>query len=182
MSNYELIVNANRLLAIFSKDNCIQPWRFQPQLQILVPFEEYVKFCEMCVQSNLKGVLTYDLNSYKEHLNNIDMMQRFYFVDLSMVIWHELLLASKNDKSMTKINHFFKNASKLDHIQMKQKINQIKTTDYQKALELLVNSESNTNISLSQYHYKQQAYAILLLASSLSEEQLIFNFKMEEFA
>lgn len=173
----ELNPDANHLLALFAKDTFYQPYRFQKYLRIIISYHEYKIFVKICIRNNL-NILHFSLQKYQDALKDSNLLKRLYFLDLSDVIIHELLLSCSFDRPCIDIRHFFDTASDLISIDECGTAFEILDNDYKsKSFDLLEKDKSNFTLINAQLDTRKQRifeYGMYLRA-------LAFKSKAEEF-
>lgn len=107
MDIQNVVVDNKHLLSIFAGSDYNQPYRFQPYVKIVVPFEEYRIFVRDVLSSSLRGIFNADM--YQRALDYMDdtKLVKLYYRDLSEAIIDELKWACRRNKEATQIQHQF---------------------------------------------------------------------------
>lgn len=113
MKNYAVTVSSDRMLSIFVENMIDEfPYRFQPDVQLIVSFEEYCIFCERVLSAKIP-CLCYDGELHAEALRsrNVRMLQKLYFSDIATAALRELSMAVGTGRDGTRITHIFEDNS-----------------------------------------------------------------------
>ena len=176
---YNIDLDADHLLSIFAGTDIRHPYRFQPNVRIYVPFEEYVKFVKNIVKTNLR-LLTFPLDLYERALNNAnsETLVNLYYVDLSKAITSELCMACLYGKDCTEICHDFSlTVDRRDFGQIKELFDKVSLEDVTKAANYVredLNSRLRT-VTLSEHNTHMFYYAVLLRSFSFNKSPIKFN-------
>ena len=183
-----VVLSKNHFLSIFTGNDIVQPYRFQPSIRFVLPFEEYVSFCKDMV------VTPYSWLSWKNesYLNALKVMQldsskilKLYYWDMSVAILSEIILAIKYKKNGTLLFHSFKEIDTQEiSFQDIQKMYKLLPVDVQNKAEHYTNKGELSNISrmniTTQHNMSLYWYALYLRALAFQTTQSQFRVKMEE--
>lgn len=175
--NIEVILDEQHLLSLFAKDDLYKPYRFQQGICIVIPYSAYVSFVRICLRNNL-SVFRLGLHKYREALQNENLMQRLYLLDISDVILHELYLSCAENKYCIMVQHLFNTADDLvKYDDCAALFDEMPEDCKQKSLDLFVKEIAEySNISdISKYKQSILDYGMYLRTLSFCKEAKIFN-------
>lgn len=102
-------VSSTNMISIFAGKDVVHPYRFQQNVRFEIPFTEYVSFVKQMVDLDVQGVLHFKLERYVDSLkhNKLDILRKYYLIDLSIAIQNEIALSNAYGYQATKITHNF---------------------------------------------------------------------------
>lgn len=184
MRKRQVVIDKNHFLPIFAGDNLVQPYRFQPDVRVIVPFTEYVAFCSKMVETKYEW-LAYDSEVYKRALSkyNTDRtsMLKLYFADMSRAIINELKMSLVKGKDGTVIQHQFSedDLPKIELTSVEQAYQWVSAEAVEKASKY-INADLLSYIREKMSPHNILLYKYALLLYSLSFQKNITLFRLED--
>lgn len=180
MNVIESITDADHLLTIFAGEDISLPWRYQPYFRIRIPFDEYVKFVRLMLDTQIRPFV-FDEQVYRRQLKNYEKgetmgMLKLYYVDVSQAILNEFNISVRRRADATIISTLFpecENVFELSNIN--EMFKNIDATVVQQVYAQ-VHSELKCRFTmLSQHNENMLKYAIGLRALAMSQAPVKLN-------
>ena len=179
---YTVIANSSHLLTIFASMQLELPFRFQPVVKIVIPFEEYADFVREVMRKDIH-CFRLGRELYIRALSQSSglLLRKLYYFDISDIVLAEVMLAHlNNDSGATVFCHQYsdiKTVYSLDYNMLSERMNAVPKDIFSKALNSIKNEfvPGFSTRDLNRHNKCLFYYSVLLKCMSFTNNPELFN-------
>lgn len=178
-----VVASSDNMLSLFVGADIIHPFRFEPYLQIVIPFDEYIEFVERMVQQNL-DILSFPIQRYRTLLETRDTqkLRKYYLYDMSAAVANEVVLGNAYRREGTVITHLLTGVDdEISIYDVPDVLNKIDKEYREKAESFLRRSITRKldDTELTGHNNLLWQYAIYLRTLAIAPTTKLYNLKSE---